>query len=277
MTHVRTAAAASLLATVLAVPASAATPTPQAVVDRAVKAAGGAEAFNGLGLLHITATEDETTEEGKRTRAAFTAFVGSAGLRSARLETPKGVTLARTGDTAWAQVGGKLDERPQTPRMASGMVNAKLFPVLLPFSLKEKGVAVTTVEAVSWDGSPAWQLTVTFERGFFSSPLMMEPWTIVVSRADYRVLAAEFHPAADFSQVSAEGVRYRPLKLAEVGGVRLPEQLLVIGVDANGAERGHVRITKLAYEVKPADPTLFVNPKKLEALDQGDLPEMPKR
>jgi len=161
--------------------------------------------------------------------------------------------------------------------MASGMVNAKLFPVLLPFTLKAKGVALTSVEPVSWDGTPAWQLTVTFERGFFASPLMGEPWTVVISRSDHRVLAAEFHPPADFSQVSAEGVRYRPLKLTKVGGIRLPSQLLVIGVDANGAERGHVRITKLTYEARPADPTLYVNPTRLKALDQGDLSEMPKR
>jgi len=276
MIRVRTVSTVALFVLALAGFAGAATPTPQAVVDRAVKTAGGMDAFAGLGVIRIATQEEETTEKGKRSTRAFTAYVGTSSLRTMRLELPNQIILGRTGDAAWAQVRGKLDERPQTPSMARGMINAKLFPLLLPFTLKEKGVTVTRVEPDSWDGTPAWRLTVVFEKGFFSSPLMRDPWTIVVSRSDSRLLAAEFHPAEEFSQVSSEGVRYRPLKLVEVGGIRLPSQLLVIGVDANGAEKGHVRVSKLSYQVKPADPTLFINPKKLEALEQGDLPKMPK-
>ncbi len=190
MTHVRTAAAASLLATVLAVPASAATPTPQAVVDRAVKAVGA------LG-------DPERGHAGPLGRHGL-----GPGRRQAGRTAP---------DAAHGERHGQRQAVPGPP------------PVL-----------------------PQGKGRCCNNRGGG----LVGRFPGVAAHRHLR--ARVFLLALDDGAVDDRGIARR---LPGAGRRVSPGR----------------RITKLAYEVNPADPTLFVNPKKLEALDQGDLPEMPKR
>jgi hypothetical protein len=58
-----------------------------------------------------------------------------------------------------------------------------------------------------------------------------------------------------------KGIRYRTLKTEDIEDAQIPTQILSIGINVNGMESGHVRVTKVKPSVYgPSDPTLFSNP-----------------
>jgi hypothetical protein len=145
-----------------------------------------------------------------------------------------------------------------------------MFPLLLPFSLTMNGVHVSEVVAATFEDQPVWQLNVVFDRFFFVSASMNTDWRMTVRRSDHALLAAEFLPPVEFRKVTTEGVRYRYLQHATIGGVRLPTQVLLDGIDFDRVENGHVRVTKVKPSPRgPFDPELFVDPRRLEALAGG--------
>lgn len=255
----------------------AAAPTADEVVAGMVRAAGGAEAFAALGVLRFEVSEEETLSDGSVTKNAFIAFADTGNVDSLRLELPQDVILGKTVRGAWAKIQGTVDERPQSPRMATGTLNSKLFPILLPFSLRSRGVELGAVEAAELEGTPTWRLEVTFRPGFFSAPSMSGPWHVHAERSSGRYRAAEFLPPVGVRDVADEGVRYRPLKTTSFEGLSLPEQILLDGIDFNRQPNGHVRVTRVHATVHSEfDPTLFMDPRELDALDEGDVLPIPR-
>ncbi len=264
-------ASSLLLSFVLTAPAVAvaATPEPQEIVDRMIAAAGG-EAFAKLGVIELEVEEEETMSDGTQSKRAYTAYADTSNLKNLRLEMPGNVVLGRFGDEAWATRGGILDDRRQTPHMAKGTLNQRLFPLLLPFSLKMDGVRVTGVEETSWEGRDAWVLSLPFLKGFFTSPVLNTTWQLIVARDDASILAVEFVPSAEFRKVENEGIRYRILKYQDVEGAHVASWFLLDGISVNRRESGHVRVTKIETSVRgPWEPALFMHPKRLEAFEEN--------
>ncbi len=253
----------------IALPAAAAAPTAQAAVEKMTAAAGGLDAFSSFAMVTLQVAEDESAAGGRQRTGHYVAHAATVGLAQLRLDMGKGTVIARNGGDGWAMMGGTVDTRPQTPAMAFGTANQRLFPLLLPFSLGMDGVAVGAVAEGTWDGKPAWRLDVDFTRNFFASPVMQTTWQVYAAKSDWSLLGAEFQPVAQFAGV-AEGVRYRVLRTAVVKGVRLPTELLMEGIDANRVPNGHNRTVTITAEPRPWDASLFIDPQHLEAMDEDD-------
>ena len=261
-----------LLAATLVSPALATEPpAAKDLVQRVVAAAGGQEAFAALGVLKLDIHEEETTSEGTARTADFTAYVDSGRLANLRLEMANDVVLATNAGGGWASLKGKVDDRPQAPRMAAGTVREKLFPILLPFSLAMDGISYGEVHEGDVNGTPVWYVTVHFPNMFFTSPLMSTSWYLTVRQSDDALLSAEFLPPTQFRNVKPEGVRYRFTKTRTLGGVTLPQQMLFEGIDTAYRATNHFQVVKLATSVHgPADPALFMNPDELEKQEEGE-------
>ncbi len=55
-------------------------------------------------------------------------------------------------------------------------------------------------------------------------------------------------------------------------GLNLPAQVLLDGIDLNGVENGHVRVTKIqAQTAGPLDLSIFIHPDEQERLDSGEV------
>jgi hypothetical protein len=265
------------IALVAPIAAHAETPASE-IVQGMIKAAGGAASFNELGVLQIGLREEETKQDGETSTSQSTAFLDTTNLGNLRMELSKNLLLACHNGTGWAMHRGKMDKRPLAPRMATGTIHQKLFPLLLPFSLDMTGVRLGDVTEEDFEGDPAWRIEVSFDDDFFASPVMVTTWDLLVRRTDHQLLIAEFLPKPEFRNQQLEGVRYRPLTHTDVEGVRLFEQLLVEGLDLNRIENGHVRVVKMKPSVRgPYEPTLFLNPEDLEDLERipgfEDAPE----
>ena len=264
----RSAACALTLVLVAASTAPAATPQPDALVERVIAAVGG-EAFAAAGVLELTVDEEQTRNDGAASRNRYTAWVDATNLQNARMQLPGEVIVARGGGEGWSTTKGVLDDRPQTPGMAARTLNQSLFPLLLPYSLKMEGVWVKEVAEITWEGRPAWALLIPFTKGFFVNPALTTTWRVVVAKDDAAILAVDFLPAAEYREVQPMGMRYRILKYDEVNGARVPSQILAVGMNLAGQESGATRLTRITPKVYgPWDPRLFVNPKRLEALEE---------
>ena len=261
-----------LLSLTLAVPSvgGAATPTAEEIVDCMIAAAGG-EALADLGVVQLEISEEETKNDGTQLKRSYTAYEDAGTLKNFRLELPGNVVLGRFVDSLWATRDGVLDERPQTARMVRGTLNQRLFPLLLPFSLKMEGVRISKVEETTWEGRNAWLLFVPIPKDFFSSPVLNTTWQIFVAKDDASILAAEFVPSSEYRKVEMEGIRYRILKYEELQGAKVGSWFLLNGISVNRQESGHVRVTKVKWSVRgPWEPALFMNPKELEAFDEDE-------
>jgi len=258
-----------VLPMVLAVPAvlTAETPEPQEIVDRVIAAAGG-KAFAELGVLKLEVSQEETRNDGTSTKNTYTAFADTKNLVNLRIDYPGDVVVARSGSVGWSMTNGVVDDRRQTPAMARTTLNQTIFPLLLPYSLKMEGVWVQEVREMTIEGREVWVFAIPFAKGFFTSPLLTTTWYLVVDRADYSILWLEFVPPEHYRDVSPEGIRYRILKQKEIDGAKVAEQLLLVGITAQGMESGHVRVTKMDASVIPWDVNLFLNPLQLEALEE---------
>jgi hypothetical protein len=263
-----------LIAGLIALPGltSAETPTAETVVEQAISAAELESTIAEHDMIRVAIRQEETTSDGASHVKDLTAIVHGAHLDYIRLELGQGISLVLTNTTGWAMIQGKVDDRPQTPRMAAGNIRQTIFPLLLPYSLRMEGVQLGMVTEGSFDGTPAWVVEVTFERNFFAAPSMLTTWKVFISRKDNLVLGAEFLPPDEFRAVTDEGIRYRVLTRQNVDGLSLPAQILLDGIDLNGMENGHVRVTKItAKTVGPLDLGLFIHPDEAARLDAGDI------
>lgn len=252
--------------------ASAETPSTEALLQMAVDAVESDSTMSDHNMIRIAIHQEETLSDGTTKAADTTAIIHGGGLENIRFVLSHGVTLALSGNTGWAVIGGKFDERPQTPQMAAGTIRQTLFPLLLPFSLRMEGVNIAAVSAATFDGTPAWQLDVTFDPNFFAAPAMLTTWRVFITRDDHLVLGADYLPVRELLEVVDEGIRYRYLKRQEVDGINLAAQVLLDGIDINGAENGHVRVTKLVAEtIGPMDLSLFISPDKAAKMEAEEF------
>jgi hypothetical protein len=249
---------------------SAQPPPTDALVKGMLDAMGGEHAFSKLGVLELSVTEEETKADGKRSSKQYTAYLDTGNLTAMRLELPGEIVIGRSGKEAWATRSGVIDDRPQTGQMGSAMLNQRLFPMMLPFSLTMDGVVLSGAAETSFEGQPAWRIAVNFADKFFIAPAMGTTWHLHVRRSDYAVLGIEFLPPEEFRKVATEGVRYRPLKFTNLSGAKIADQVLLDGIDFDGSPTGHVRVTKMSFTQRgPYDPALFLHPDVLAAIEEG--------
>jgi hypothetical protein len=233
---------------------------PSEIVERML-AAAGAEGFSEIGILKLEIVEEETRNDGTRSGKEYTLYVDTSNLENMRMEIQGGATVACSPEGCWAVRDGKLDDRQQTPYMAKTTLNQSLFPIMLPFTVKMEGVWVKEAKEIQWEGREAWSLAVPFAKGFFVSPVLTTTWSLVVAKDDYSLLAASFVPPVEYRKVELKGIRYRTLKTEIIEDAQIPTQILSIGINVNGMESGHVRVTKVKPSVYgPSDPTMFRNP-----------------
>lgn len=264
----------SLLLTFAAVaaPFAAADEAPDAneIIERTIAAAGG-KAFNDIGVLKLKVSQEETRSDGTRTTLAYTAYLDTGNLENQRLELPGELVIAGHGAGGWSTTAGILDDRPQTTVRARRSLNQTLFPLLLPYSLKMKGVRAGEVRDTTLEGRKVWAVSLPFSKGFFNSPVLTTTWLMVVAQDDYSLLSLDFVPHPQYRDISAEGIRYRVLTQQDVQGAKVPEQLLLAAISPLGQESGHVRVTKIKASVHGSwDPALFLSPAQLEFLEKDD-------
>lgn len=260
-----------LFALVLAIPPAAfgESPDPKEIVDRMIAAAGG-DAFANLGVLELEVHEEQTRNDGTRTTMDYTLMVDTGNLANLRVEYPSGTVVGANATGGWGVENGVQDDRPQTPTMARKTLNQTAFPLLMPYSLKMQGVWVKEVRESTLDGRDVWVLAIPFSKEFFLSPVLTTTWIMVVAQDDYSILAFEFVPPVEFRKVSPVGIRYRILKLQELEGAKIAEQVLSVGISVQGQESGLVRVTKSKASVRHWEPSLFLSPAQLEALEEED-------
>jgi len=244
-------------------------PDPQEILDKMIAAAGG-EAFANLGILELEVTEEESLNDGTQSGKSYTLMVDTSNLDNLRMELPGEVVVAANKGGGWSSTANVLDDRPQVPKMARLTINQTVFPLLLPYSLQMEGVWLEEVRETKQDGRDVWVITMPFSKGFFVSPVMETTWILVVAKDDYSIQSLEFAPAPAFADVSPVGVRYRILKQKELDGATVIEQVLAIGINSQYQESGANRVTRIVLKVRPWDPTLFLSPAQLEALEEDD-------
>jgi hypothetical protein len=244
---------------------------PKEIVERMIAAAGG-EAFASLGILELEVTEEETRSDGTQTGKSYKLLVDTSNLNNLRMDLPGDTVVAATEGGGWSTTAGALDDRPQASTHARTSLNQKVFRLLLPFSLKMDGVWLKEVrESATSDGREVWVIAIPFTKGFFTSPVMATTWILVVAKDDYSLISIEFAPAPAFRDVSPVGVRYRILKQKELQGASVIEQVLAVGINSKYQESGATRVTKIKPSIHgPWDPTLFLSPAQLAALEEDD-------
>jgi len=244
-------------------------PDAEAILAGALDAAGGLEAFRQLGVIEMAMSQEETLSSGKQRKTQATAYFDARSLADLRLELPGDIVVGRNRDLGWSTRDGEVDDRPQTPRMAKGTLNQRLFPILLPFSLTMDGVTLSDPVETNFEGEAVWRIAVDFPEAFFVAPSMTTTWYVHIRRSDHQVLGIEFLPPPEVRQVRSEGVRYRILKRATLGtSVQLPIQILLDGIDLNGAPTGHVRVTRARATIRGLyEPALFLHPMQLEEIE----------
>ena len=157
--------------------------------------------------------------------------------------------------------------------MAYRTLNQSLFTLLLPFSLEMDGVWTKEVIEVAWEDRTAWALLLPFTKGFFVSPVLETTWRIVVDKETSLILAFDFMPPVEFRHVESTGVLYGTLAYNEIEGAKIPSSVIAIGLSLDEQEIGTYRTTKIDSSVYDSwDPTLFINPKRLEAIEEGGPP-----
>lgn len=237
--------------------------TPQEVVRRACDKAGGLETFQRLGFLRVEISSSEVTQDGTTSEHKKLVIFSPQFIVPVRMELPRlNVIAGDDGSGGWALVKGKPDARPATILMVRRMVTTDAFPLTLPFSLTWPGVAVTDLAEDSLSGRPTWRLRVTLARNFFHTPQIATQWTVHIDRDNYQVLQAD-SPFTDLGKgVVADGMRFSWSNYVTVGGVRLPTQQLIVGLDASGNEKAHSRRDSLSWERLTEEKTagLFENP-----------------
>jgi len=244
-------------------------PDPNEIVEKMIAAAGG-EAFANLGVLELEVAVEESRNDGTQSARSYTLMVDTSNLYNLRMETAGEVVVATNKGGGWSTTANVLDDRPQVPKMASLTLYQTVFPLLLPYSLQMEGVWLKEVRETTLNGRDVWVISLPFSKGFFVNPVMETTWVMVVAKDDYSIQSLEFAPAPAFADVSPVGVRYRILKREEIDGATVVEQVLATGINSQYQESGANRVTRMVVKVRPWDPTLFLNPAQLEALEKDD-------
>jgi hypothetical protein len=246
-------------------------PDVEDIRNGAIEAAGGMKAFKELGVIEIALKDEETTSDGKQHTKTATAYVDARTMVNMRLELPGNIVIARTGTSFWATRNGEMDDRPQAPKMVRATLNQRLFPLLLPYTLDMDGITLSNPTSSNFEGEPAWRVAVDFPDDFFVAPSMATTWYLHVRKSDFKALGVEFIPPQEVRTVRSEGIRYRPLKWMSLGsGVQIPVQVLLDGIDVNGAATGHVRVTRMGVKVRGAyEPALFIDPIRLQQIEES--------
>lgn len=224
------------------------------------------DALRRLATVKFVIDREEIALDGTQTQTKMVLYVRLPGPVPGRFEIPAaGVVAGDDGSGGWALIGGAPDTRANTPVMMKRLLTTDLFPVLLPFSLGWDGVAVTAVSPATVNGRPVWNLHVETVRTFFYTPQIANQWTVSLDRQTYEVVRAE-SPYTDLGRgITADGMRFSWATTQTVGGVRLPTQLRVIGLDAQGKENAHTRVDRIAVTQ--------ITPKEAEALFRNPLPD----
>jgi len=244
-------------------------PDPKEIVAKMIAAAGG-EAFADLGILELDVTAEEIRNDGTQSSRDYSLMVDTANLANLRMELPGNVVVATSKGGGWSTTAGVLDDRPQVSKMATLTINQSAFPLLLPYSLQMEGVWLKETYETQLNGRDVWVIAIPFAKGFFANPVLETTWILVVAKDDYSIQSLEFAPAPAYADVSPVGVRYRILKQKEIDGAMVVEQLLAVGINSQYQESGANRVTRIASKVRPWDPTLFLSPAQLEALEEDD-------
>ncbi|HHQ49385.1 MAG TPA: hypothetical protein ENK19_10955, partial [Acidobacteria bacterium] len=174
---------------------------PPALIQKLVRNAGGEAAAKLDGVFKLEVNTEETTLDGKSHKRSYTAWVNPASWAQRRIQLNSRVVIGFDGKDGWATVGGKEDQRPQTPLQARGTINRFLFPVLLPFSLTTENISFGTPKAAKWENKPALKMTATFPSNYFYTPVMDTQWKITLDPKKEKVLGAEFLPPAQYVDV----------------------------------------------------------------------------
>ncbi len=254
--------------------AAAAANTParphQALIDKMIAAARVAPAKPEGPVIKLHVREEETTSDGVAHKRSYTAWINPASILQRRLQLNASVVIGFDGHRGWATIRGQEDKRPQTPMMAAGTLNNKLFAELLPFSLQEPGVEITSVRTTTWRKKRALKLQLAFARNFFTSPIMNTAWSVIVDARTFHVLVAQFLPPKKYLAIAAEGMRYEFLKHTTAAGLRLPVSVVIIALQGEqGVESGHTAVDHVTVTTQPYDPTLFLSPKELKRINEG--------
>lgn len=240
------------------------------IVDRVIAAAGG-EAFVEIGVLKLEVSQEEIRNDGTSTKTNFTAFVDTANLENQRLEYPGELVIAHHGGGGWSTTAGVMDDRPQTSLRAERSLNQTLFPILLPHSLQMEGVRANEYREATLNDRAVWAVALPVAKDFFNSPILNTSWLMVVDQEDASLLSIEFFPPPQYRDISPVGMRWRVLKYQEIAGAMIPEDLLAVGINARGEESGHSRVVRIKASVHGSwDPTLFLSPAQLEALEKDE-------
>ena len=257
-----------MLSIVMSLPLFAASPAEK-VIDASIQAAGGRQAFESLGVLKMEISQSETEADGSRHTGTVTAYVDTT-LSNSRLEMPNNIVVTRNGNTGWATIDGTLDDRKQTPRMAPGTCRQKLFPLLLPFSLKIEGTGFSKPSQTTYQGQKMSKIGMTVAGLFFQSPLISTHWDLLFPTDTTQSPIARYLPLDQFIKVHPEGMQVEIKEKSKVGGVLLPTKVIFRGVDASGKTTSHTREIKIKYSiVQDPDRGLFISPETLEKLDEG--------
>ena len=243
---------------------------PNEIIERVVAAAGG-EAFAKIGVLKLEVTQEEIRNDGTSSKEHFTAYIDTTNLENQRINYPGELVVAHHGGGGWSTTAGVMDDRPQTTIRAERALNQTLFPLLLPHSLRMEGVRASEYREATLNGRQVWAVALPFAKGFFNSPVLTTSWLMVVDQQDASLITIEFFPSPEFRKVSPVGTRYRVLDYQEIGGAKVPERILAVGINARGEESGHSRVTTIKASIHgPWDPKLFLSPAQLEALEKDD-------
>jgi hypothetical protein len=270
----RTQIATLLLAALVAAPALASEVPDAKSLETMLTSTEDANAFAELYPLKLSLHEEETAIDGSRQVSDRVLYVNPADLSQMRLEMMGNVVLGRSGSAAWATIDDELDPRPSSPAMASGTINEIAFPLLFPHSLALDGVELEAVDAGTWEEQPVWTGTLSFRDKFFGNPVMSTDWEALVEPNDLAVRALQFTPQREYVRAGAEGMRYSVLSTQEVEGCSLPKDVLVVGLGADGAENGHVKVIKVEVEVLESwDPRLFLSPEEIERFEEDSFIE----
>jgi hypothetical protein len=258
---------------VVAGTATAAAPSAETLVERAIAAADPDGALATHDVIRLAVHEEETAADGTSRVKDLTVLTHGGGLENVRLEIGNGISIVLNGSKGWAMIQGQLDARANAARMAAGTVRQRIFPLLFPFSLQLDGIQLGTPTETTFDGKAAWAVDAVFTAEFFASPSLGTEWRLFFDRETAAVLGAEYLVPTDLrAGGSDEGGRYRILARAAINGITLPTRVLLDGIDANGAENGHFKVTKISHTGAGVfDPTLFLHPDELKKHDEGEI------
>ena len=253
--------------------ASAETPTANNIVDRAISAAELESSMAEHDMIRLAIHQEETTSDGTSHASDVTALIHGANLENTRVELGQGISLVLNNSDAWAMIGRSA--RHPRPDATDGCRNHPTDPVPAVAALfpahggrptrrghrrqlrRNPGLGDRRrLHAGVLLGARAWsrpgRSSSVARTTSCSAPSSCRTWS--TSPASTRAFGIVISRRQD------------------IGGISLAAQVLLDGIDFNGVENGHVRVTKMtAKTAGPLDLSLFIHPEEQERLDSGDV------